>query len=100
MEVDISIPNGINFEDLNVRLHTSGQIEFEREPFDAVVKASSLGGHIDQTIDPDVAAAILVAWYLRHKKNGGEQNLVLEYMLEKSEASKASASASPPTFNA
>lgn len=88
MKFKISIPDGMSFDNLDLKQEANGDITFNTEPLEAIFKFNGLNGSDFISFEENISP-LLVNWYLVHRKNNGKinhfaENLITEVILEES----------------
>lgn len=80
-ELKISIPDGINFADLNLGRSASGSITFNAEIINAICEHSGIDPKVFWDSHEDNMAGLIIEWYANHLKNGGERDLIADDLI-------------------
>jgi len=83
----ITIPNTINFADLQLAYGAAGQIEFNWTPLEAICTASNLDIALLREQQEDTIAGLIINWYIEHRRHGGDpdptaENIAAEVIAE------------------
>jgi len=87
MIAQIAIPGDVLFADLKLARDPDGQVSFDWSPIEKICAASGLDiAHLRDGPEDNVAA-LIVAWYAEHLRNGGardpvEDDLIAETVAE------------------
>lgn len=73
MATRVVIPADIEFEHLNVRREQDGRVTFDADVIEAILDASDIGD-----LTEDDVSALVVQWYIVHRRDGGAENTVME----------------------
>ena len=79
-KVEISIPDGINFDSLGLELDEDGSISFDIEPLEEVAVASDIDVALLE--EGYVLQVLLISFYQWHRGHNGEINEVMEDIIE------------------
>lgn len=82
----ISVPESLQFADLQLARDPDGQVSFSRDAIERVCDASGIDPATVLNSEDNVAA-LIVAWYNRHRELGGDpdqtaDDLILETIAE------------------
>lgn len=77
MATRVVIPADIEFEHLNVHREADGRVTFDADVLEAILDASGIGD-----LTEDDVSALVVQWYIVHRRDGGAPNATMEEMLQ------------------
>ena len=80
MTTRVVIPADIEFEHLNLRREPDGRVTFDADVLEAILDASGIGD-----LTEDDVSALVVQWYIVHRRDGGAPNVTMEEMLQGAE---------------
>ena len=80
-QLKISIPQNIDFSDLELNRNPSGGITFNAEIINAICNASGIDPKIFLESHEDNMAGLIIEWYANHLKNGGEHDPVADDLI-------------------
>lgn len=80
-ELKISIPQNINFRDLELSRSPTGGITFNAEIINAICDASGIDSKLFWESNEDNMAGLIIEWYASHLKNGGEHDPVADDLI-------------------
>lgn len=80
-QLKISIPQNINFGDLELSRSTNGGITFNAETINAICNASGIDPKVFWESHEDNMAGLIIEWYANHLKNGGEHDHVADDLI-------------------
>lgn len=87
MLTKITIPDTLNFADLQLAYGPEGQVKFNWSPLKAICAASHLDVVLLYNSHEDNVAGLIMSWYIEHRRNGGApdptaEDLVAEAIAE------------------
>lgn len=77
-EVTFTLPFDLSFSDLRLRWLTGGMVGFEWEAIERLCEASSIDPNLIRNSGPGNVGKLISYWYILHRLNGGEPDLVKE----------------------
>ncbi len=77
----IRVPDGVVFADLQLRRERSGAVRFNWAVIERLCQASALDLALFQNGPEDNVAGLIVAWYVEHRRRGGDRDPVAEALL-------------------
>lgn len=80
-ELKISIPDGISFADLKLDRSVTGSITFDANIINTICEHSGIAPKMFWESHEDNMAALIVAWYANHLKNGGQHDPVADDLI-------------------
>ena len=80
-QLKISIPENIDFSDLELGRSTTGEITFNAEIINAICDASGIDPKVFWESHEDNMAGLIIDWYANHLKNGGERDPVADDLI-------------------
>lgn len=76
--IHISVPEGLDFAELELARDADGHVSFRWEPIEALCAANGLNSNVFQDGPEDNASALITAWYFAHMQAGGAPDPVQE----------------------
>ena len=84
------IPDGITFDALHlVRDPTTCTTSFDWHPIEAICAANGIDITLFRDGPEDNVASLMVAWYVTHRKQGGEKDSVVEELIREAVCEEA-----------
>lgn len=87
--VKITIPDGVQFADLELRRDPDGDVSFSVPIIERVCAASGIDPAAIWDTHEDNLSGIIVAWYARHRELGGAPDPVAEDLILEAAAEDA-----------
>lgn len=95
--IGIVIPEGIRFSDLKLeRNQKTGKVSFDWVPIERICEASGVNVDVFKNGPENNVSELIVAWYSKHRKDGGEADPVQEMLLAEVMAEGVSVSMANP----
>ena len=91
LSIEIEIPEGICFADLQLRWnHTIGDLDYEPGVMSAIMRWNGLDADslLNCSNARAIAGLVLAIWYGAHRRGGGEQDRVMEQLIAEADAQK------------
>lgn len=85
----LSIPDGVEFPDLQLARQDDGSIMFDWSPIKRICAASNIPVDLFREAPEDNVAGLIISWYITHLKRGGSPDPVAEALLSGSLAANA-----------
>ena len=79
--VDIVIPSGVVFSDLELKRDVDGLVQFNWAPIEAICEASGIDSKSLKQAKCESVATLLVHWYIAHLGQGGLPDRVQEELM-------------------
>lgn len=79
--VKITIPNGLQFNDLKLHREPDGAVTFDTSIINAICSASDINPELFTNGPEDNAAELIVAWYELHRSAGGAVDTTAEDLI-------------------
>lgn len=77
----LSIPDGVEFSDLQLARQGDGSIVFDWSPIKRICAASNIPVDLFRQASEDNIAGLLISWYITHLNRGGAPDPVAEELL-------------------
>ncbi|AXE32749.1 hypothetical protein DK842_17960 [Chromobacterium phragmitis] len=82
----VAIPDNVDFSDLRLARDSDGHVSFDWPTIERVCVASRMPVEVLRNGPEDNVAALIVAWYQAHLKNGGARDAVADDLISEAMA--------------